>query len=632
MPADQWEEHDVPSAARTHDLAPHQPPPGFDPSATPADLAPRQSREPGASEPAEPAARTRNPTPSRTLGAAGAVGRAVGPWPALLVMAIGLFLVALAVAAAHDGGPGSTPATPATPATWQPAYVVGILLIVVPAAVGLALPRSRPATPAVLALTLAGLLQTAQVLGQPALFVRDADVARILTVREIALSGQPFAAGALAPDLAAVPGLALATTGVQALTGLSVHASALTLVVLVRVVLAGALLLLVTHVTRSSRIGALAVVLYAVNPQLLVAGDLWSPARLATALAVFAAYLLVSRRRGSRISAAAPALVLVAVARTDQRTAVAMVVAVLAWVVVEALVHPAQTSSIPALATAGAVAALAVVVVAVHATTVTTGPANQDRALASPPLPSWLDVAAGLPGWAAGMLTVATVTTVLGVVLGLVRSRLFVGRRVSLAVVLAGAAVLSLLVVAAGALPAGGSIASWAVGLVVTGAAFVTAWWFWQRRPQRWRAALLGVAVGVVGVGGAVAVPTDTAPTGQATVLEGVRGYDPETEAAVTWMSTHLPGDSRVYTTTDAGLLMAIADRQQPVTQLRDESVILQDALSQNNIQYVAADRRRGTAPTPTRLQILADSPSVSTVYDNGSIVVYALEPFRAGG
>ena len=595
-------------------------PPRSSELAAPTSPATRQAGEASApdSPTADPAVPVR-PVRSRLTS----VGRALGPWPAVLLMSAGLLLVANAVAAAGSGANGGSPAT------WQPAHVLGILLIVVPAGVGLALPRTRPATPAVLSLSLAALLQTAQVLAQPALFVRDADVARVLTVREIALTGQPFAAGPLAPDLAAVPGLALATTGVQALTGLSVHASALALVVLGRLVLAGSLYLLVTHVTRSSRIGALAVVLYAVNPQLLVAGDLWSPGRLATALAVFAAYLLVSRRRGARLSAGAAALVLVAVAWTDQRTAVAMVVALLVWVVAEALLHPAQTTSVPALASAAAVTALAVVVVAVHATTVTSGPANQDRAT-STSAPSWLDVAAALPVWAAGLLTAATVLTVLGVVLGLVRSRLFMGRRVSLAVVLAVAAVLSLLVVGAGALPVGRSVAAWAAGLVVVGSGFVSAWWFWQRRPQWWRAALLGLVVGVMGVGGFLGTPTETSPTGQSTVVDGVRGYDPETLAAVTWMSANLPADSRVYTNPDGGLLMAIADRQQPVTQLNDPSTVLQETLSQNDIQYIAADRRGPTAPTTATLKVVADSSVVSTVYDNGSVVVYALEPFRA--
>ena len=614
----------MPGAARSHDLAPHRPPdrrpnhPGNDlppdPAMTPAGLAP---------PPPEAAAPERRPAVGRARDLAPVIGRTIGPWPAVLVMATGLLLVARAVAAAADG------ATGVSPPTSQPAYVLGILLIVVPAAVGLALPRARPSTPAVLALSLAGLLQTAQVLGQPALFVSDADVARILTVQEITLTGQPFASGPLAPDLAAVPGLALATTGVQALTGLSVHASALTLVVLLRLVLGGALLLLVTHVTRSRRIGALAVVVYAVNPQLLVAGDLWSPGRLATALAVFAAYLLVSRRRGSRLSAVAAALVLVAVAWTDQRTAVAMVVALLVWVVAETLLHPANTTSVPALTAAAAVTALAVAVVAVHATTVTSGPASLDRA-ASKAAPSWLDIAAALPGWAAGLLTAATVLTAVGVVLGLVRSRLFVGRRVSLAVVLAVAAVLSLLVVAEGAVPLGRAVSSWAAGLVVVGAAFVSAWWFWQRRPRWWRAALLGLVLGVIGVGGFVAVPSETLPAGQASLVDGVRGYDPETLAAVTWMGANLPADSRVYTDPDGAFLMSVVDRQQPLTQLHDPSSNLQEVLSQNDIQYVAADRRSRTAPTPTTMQVVADSSIVSAVYDNGSVIVYALEPLHA--
>jgi hypothetical protein len=624
----------MPAAARTHNLVPQRP-----------SFSPRRSDDPVTAP--EPAARSwdpagpapalangpstatsvttdRPPVTSRGPDVLASVGRIVGPWPAVLLMAGGLFLVALAVAAANDGATGGAPAA------WQPAFLLGILLIVVPAGVGLALPRARPSTPVVLSLTLAALLQAVQVIGQPALFVRDDDVARILTVREIALTGQPFAAGPLAPDLAAVPGLALATTGVQALTGLSVHASALALVVLARVVLAGSVLLIVTQLTRSSRIGALAVVLYAVNPQLLLAGDLWSPGRLATALAVFAAYLLVSRRRGSRISAGGAALALIAVAWTDQRTAVAMVVALLVWLVAEALLHPAQTSSVPALAAALAVAALAVVVVAVHATTVTGGTARQDRAPASTPAPSWLDVAAAAPGWVAALLTTATVLTVLGVVVGLVRSRLFVGRRVSLAVVLAVAALLSLLVVAAGVLPVGHAVATWSLGLVVVGTAFVSAWWFWQRRPRRWRAALLGVVVALIGVGGAVGAPTDTLPSGQTAVVDGLRGYDPETLAAVTWMSANLPPDSRVYTDADGGLLLAVAARQVPVTQLDDQSANLIDVLSTNDIQYVAADRRRGTAPSPQTLGVVADSPVVSTVYDNGSVVVYALEPLGA--
>ncbi|MEP6628963.1 MAG: hypothetical protein ABJA89_00775 [Lapillicoccus sp.] len=552
-----------------------------------------------------------------------AVARSFGPWPAVLLMSTGLLLVALAATATRPD------AATTDPPTWHPAYVLGILLVVVPAAVGIALPRARPHTPAVLAVAMAALLTTAQLLVRPTVFVRDDDVARVLTVRELVQSEHLFGAGGITPDLAALPGLALATTAVRALTGLSTFASAAVLVVLVQTVLAGVLLLLGRHLTRSARIGALAAVLYAASPSLLVAGDLWSPGRLATALAVLAAYLLVTRRRRSRVSAGPAVLALVAVAWTDQRTAVVAAVGLVVWLLLDALLRPAATSSVPALATATALAVLAVAVVAVHASTVTDGAAVRDRPL-SGTTPTWLDVAGVAPGWAVVLLVAAPVVVVVGVALGLRRSRFFVATRVSAAVLLALGGLLSMLLAGTVGVDAAATASAWGGGLVLVGAAFVPAWWFWQRPPVPARAVALGLAVGLVGLGGAVGVPVANLPAGQTTVVAGARGYDPDTVAAVRWLAATLPADRRVYADPTGGLLLTLVGRQTPVTTLLSDSIVLQQALAENGVQYVVADRRNPSGPSPDTLRIVAQSPVVSTVYDNGAVIVYALEGFDA--
>lgn len=597
----------------------------------------------------------------------GSLGRIVGVGPALLLMSAGLLPMANAVATARESGGGSTA---------QSLYVVGLVAIVLPAALGVVLPRVRTGTRVALALAMAVLLQLSRVVLYPTRFMFHDELIHANVLRQLGETGHLFTENSLLPITAYYPGLEVATNAVQDLTGLSAHTSAAVVLVLARVVLALSILLLIGHITRSLRIGALAVVIYACNPQMLFFNSQFSYQTLALPLAVLTAYLVVSRRRDRRTSLVGAGLALTAVAFTHHVTTALLVLALAVWAFVELAVRRGRPNSVRALmgmTLAGIVAFDLTLVnpgntLGSYLGSIASSSADAvDRLVTGQQSRKVFQNSAGvvtLP-WEQAAIIASLVLTILLLVPALLRSRLFLRQRVAVAVLLALLAMLYPLIPGGHLTVATAEVGDRSAGFVFLGVAFVVAWWWWQRRARWWQAALLAVSVTVIFLGSVVlgAGSISQQLPGPFRVSDDARSIDADNLAVATWMSRHLPAGTRVYADRVGGLLAASVGRQYTITHIGtdvDASRLLLDqsfgpadvtVIRAAGVRYLLADRRDAfglpnqgvyvesgefggdarTAPVPgAALRKFSAVPGVDVIYDNGSIVIYDLEALDA--
>ncbi|MDQ2781819.1 MAG: hypothetical protein M3Y26_04695 [Actinomycetota bacterium] len=600
---------------------------------------------------------------SRASLAFGRVARTVGVGPVLLLMTAGLVPMAVATSTARQAG---------STGDSQGLWVLGLVMVFLPAAVGVALPKVRSSTPIALALAMAVLLQVSRVVLYPTRFMFHDELIHANVLRQIDETGRLFTENSLLPITAYYPGLEIVTNGVQGLTGLSAHTSAVIVLLLARIVMALAILLLVSHVTRSTRIGAVALVIYACNPQMLFFNSQFSYQTLALPLAIFVAYLVLTRRRGSRFSLLGAVLAVTAVAFTHHVTTVLLVAALAVWAIVEALVRRGRVSSARALALtalAGAVAFGVSLLNPGNSLTSYLGSIAQSSADALDLLvssgksrPVFQNAAgvATLP-WERVAIVASLVLTLALLVPALVQSKLFLGKKIAVAVLLALLALLYPIIPGGHLTASTAEVGDRSAGFVFLGVGFVIAWWFWQRRARWWRAAALGLTTTVIFLGSVVLGSGSVSQQlpGPFRVSDDARSIDADNLAAASWMSTHLAVDSKIYTDRVGGLLAASVGRQYTVTHIGtniDASRLLLDPefgqedvdlIRQAGIRYLAADRRnafglpnqgvyiengefggdaRTSAVPSAALRKFSSVPGVSVIYDNGSIVIYDLE------
>lgn len=600
---------------------------------------------------------------SRASLAFGRLARTVGVGPVLLLMTAGLLPMAIATSTARQAG---------STGDSQGLWVLGLVMIFLPAAVGVALPKVRSSTPIALALAMAVLLQVSRVVLYPTRFMFHDELIHANVLRQIDETGRLFTENSLLPITAYYPGLEIVTNGVQSLTGLSAHTSAVIVLLLARIVMALAVLLLVSHVTRSTRIGAVALVIYACNPQMLFFNSQFSYQTLALPLAIFVAYLVLTRRRGSRFSLVGAVMAVAAVAFTHHVTTVLLVAALAVWAIVEALVRRGRVSSARALALtalAGAVAFGVSLLNPGNSLTSYLGSIAQSSAdaldllVASGKSRPVFQNAAGvatLP-WERVAIVASLVLTLALLIPALVKSKLFLGKKIAVAVLLALLALLYPIIPGGHLTASTAEVGDRSAGFVFLGVGFVISWWFWQRRARWWRAAALGLTATVIFLGSVVLGSGSVSQQlpGPFRVSDDARSIDADNLAAASWMSTHLPVDSKIYTDRVGGLLAASVGRQYTVTHIGtniDASRLLLDPefgpddldlIRQAGIRYLAADRRnafglpnqgvyiengefggdaRTSAVPAAALRKFSSVPGVSVIYDNGSIVIYDLE------
>jgi O-antigen/teichoic acid export membrane protein len=592
---------------------------------------------------------------------------AIGVGPVVLLMAVGTLALAHGADLARSGGDS------ATAQTW---YVGGLLLVFVPAAIGILAPRTTPLNRVLLAVAMPVLLQLTRLVLYPTRFMFHDEIIHGNVLRLIDATQRVFVDNPLLPITGDYPGMEVATNGVAALTGLSPHTSAVVVLVLTRVVMSLAVIAIVQRLTGSVRAGAVAGLVYVCNPQLLFFNSQYSYQTLALPLAVFAVYLFQVRRVGARFSLALPMLAVAATSFTHHVTSALLVATWAAWTVLEALVRKGRENQVRSLAAMTAASAgLFVAIVLTPGNTL-------GSYLGSIATSSFTDVQALLGGkqtkavfqnsagvgtapWEQVVVIASLALTVLALAPALWRARTWAQRRVTLAVLLCLVALIYPFVPAGHLTRATSEVGDRAAGFVFLGVAFVLGWWLTRSRLTWWRSGLIAVATAITFIGSVVlgAGSISQQIPGPYQVSSDARSVDPANIAAAQWMAAHLPTGSHVYADRVGGLVAALDGKQFTVRHISsgvDASRLLLDpeftsadvaVVRAAGIRYVVVDRRDAnglpnqgvyvesgefggdarTKPVPLAALTKLDRVlGVQRLYDNGSIAVYDVEALDA--
>lgn len=592
------------------------------------------------------------------------VATLVGAGPALVLMTLGLLPIALAVTRSRDSGSGSS-------ALDQGLYVFGLVVIFAPAAVGVLLPRVSTATRVVLAVAMMVLLQLTRWVVDPVRFVQHNELIHLNGLRQIEQSGALYNDNPLLPVTSFYPGLQVLADAVHDLTGLDNHVSGIVVLLATRVVLALSVLLVVGWVTRSARIGAAAVVVYACNPQMLVFNATFNYQSLALPLAALTVYLVLSRRRGSRFALVPAILALWAVIASHHLTPLLLIGAFLVWALVELVLRRGRPSSVGALMVMVAAGVVGFGVTLLNPGNPLLGYLGEIAASSTSAI---TQVAGGgesrelfqnsagvqTAPWERYAILASLVITLVVLLVSVWRARVLLRAGNAIVVLLLAIALVFPVIPASHLTVATAEVGDRSAGFVFFGVGFVVAWWMWQRPMRRSRAWVLGLGASVVFVGSIVLGSgsiTNQLP-GPFRVSDDARTIDADNLAAADWMSENLPDDSVVYGDRVGGLLAAAYGDQYVVRHVStriDASRLLLDPefgpedvalVEESGIRYLVADRRNAnglpnqdvyiesgefgedgrTAPVPAAaLRKFSSVPGVDAIYDNGSIVIYDL-------
>ncbi|MBB2900745.1 O-antigen/teichoic acid export membrane protein [Kineococcus radiotolerans] len=596
-----------------------------------------------------------------------------GLGPALLATALGLLATALAAARARSTGDDGG----ATQLLWE----LGLVLLIGPAALLAAWPRTSGTVRIWTAVTAAVALQLSRVVLYPDRFMFHDELLHANLLRQISDTGELFGLNPLLPITAYYPGLEAATDGVVDLTGLSAHTGAVLVLLTARLVLSLAVVTLVTRLTRSSRAGAIALVVYACNPQMLFFNSQYSYQTLALPLAVFTVAALASRERGTGRRAVTgmllPLAALAAVTITHHVTAALLLAALAVWTLAEVLLHRSSRRSgahpgdVRALATATLVGTLCFGATLLNpgntlgsylGSIVTSSSTDLGALVAGRQTKALFANTAGVgPAWWEQLLLVgALVITLVALLPSLWAARAWVRTRVTLAVVLVLTAVLWPVVPGGHVARATAEVGDRAAGFVFLGVGFVVAWWLVRRAASKRTAGVFGLAATVTFLGGVVlgSGTVSAQLPGPFLVSADARSVDADNVAAAQWMARSLPPGSRVYADRVSGLLAAADGGMFTVrhisTGIDASRLILDpdftsrdvDLVRAAGIRYLVVDRRDAnglpnqgvyiesgefggegrTRPVPlAALEKFDDVPGVNRIYDNGSLAVYDL-------
>lgn len=529
--------------------------------------------------------------------------------PLLLTMALGVGLMALAADNARgvgsDGGD-------------QAMWVLGQVLIYLPAVVRIALSRTRNGERIALALAVGVMFQLSRRVLYPLHFAYHDELLHATTLGQIEQSGHLFSLNSLLPVSGFYPGLEIVTDAVARLTGLSALNAATLVLVLARVIMILSLIALIRLVSGSTRIGALASVLYMTNPQFLFFNSQYSYQTLALPLAVFAVYAFLSRRRGGRTSLVLPVFTLAGVTMVHHLTGMLLVAAFGALLLIELIIggraqrpvpnrtnrgpgridrlfggrevraDEAATAAVDPVATArrhhqDVVGLLVMTVAGVVLTALAalnpgspvggylvdifanfgggvSGLATGDKAK-----PLFSDSAGSGPApWEQVLLVSGVFIAMACLVLVVYYGRVNLRRRSVAGVALTAVALLYPIIPGGHLSVATAEVGDRAAGFVYVGLAAAVAWWL-SRRALGWRSsAVVGVIATVAFLGGVIlgAGPTARQLPGPYLISADARSIDADNLAAAAFLKTALPPNTRVYADRIGGLL-ADADGNQ---------------------------------------------------------------------
>jgi len=586
-----------------------------------------------------------------------------------LVVATGLLLVAIADAFARTG------------ASWtQMLFWTGMLVLFVPAAIRVASPRASQRERVCLLAILGLGLYLVKVLRSPILYTFFDEMLHWRGANDLLQSGHLFAENPLLPVSPLYPGLESATTAVAAMSGLSVFHAGIVVVATARLLMVLALFALYSEVSRSTRVAALATVLYMTNPHFLFFDAQFAYESLALPIATLTIFATVRRSRAQGGAAVAWTLVIVvglaATVVTHHVTSFILAAFLTCWTVGSLLARrliPGHTGEphpggIPLLAALAAVTWMTFVaspVVPYLASPVLSAAnklryllgdaATRGQALAASGGPT-LPVAERLAGYAA----VASIFVLLPIGAFIVWRHY---RNHTFALVLAG---LALTYPASIALrftqDIGAEVSDRASAFLFVAVGFLLAIVvsrFWIVNRDWKRASIVGAWTAIVLSGGIIIGegPNERLP-GPYLVGADSRSIDQEGISAATWANYFLGPNNRIATDRTNRLLMGSYGEQRPVTGYFDNVSVAdlffarsigtyeRGILQRGGIAYVVVDRRLSTAlplvgvyfeegerdgsqalgpidaAALTKFDQLQDA---SRQFDSGDIVIYAV-------
>jgi hypothetical protein len=573
----------------------------------------------------------------------------------------------------------------------QLGWIAGLVLIFAPAAIRIAA-RSTPIIERVaVAIGLGMMLQFSRLVLNPTSFAFHDELIHAETLRQLNATGRLFAFNPLLPVSAYYPGLEVVTDAVQRLTGLPAFPSATIVLMLARLIMVLGILGVVRVVTGSYRAGAVGVLVYVANPQLLFFNSQYSYQTLALPLALLSIYLFAVRRRGRWFSLLLPLGMSAAVVFTHHLTAALMIAAYAVWLILALVRSRRPPAGLPSdaldrrtratridrrdlgIMTGWGVVLLGLSVinpgnpVASYLGAIGTSSGTELLGLAEGQKAKALfsDSAGSGPAlWEQVLLIAAVViaTAALLLVLGYLRTSWRAARPLAL---LAGlTAILYPLIPAGHLTQATAEVGDRAAGFVFIGTAVVVGAWWWQRQRTRGIQIAFVLACTVVFLGDIVlgAGPTAEQLPGPYEISADARSIDADNLAAATWEDAALPHDSPVYADRTSGLLAAAIGGQDTVLHVStniDASRLLlaptvtsTDAalIRQTKLDYLIVDTRlstglphqqvyiesgeygeagRTTPVTAGALDKFAAVRGVERIYDNGSLVIYDVRGLR---
>ncbi len=521
--------------------------------------------------------------------------------PVLVVMALGLLSMAIAARAGREQLTGALPIS---------LWLAGLVLIVVPTAWAVLAPRTSRRDRLVLAVAVPLTLQLSRFVLHPLSFAFHDELIHATVLRQLLERGALFSENSLLPITGYYPGMEVATAAVTTLTGLSQHTAALVVLLAARLVLSLAILALVERITGSSRVAAVASVLYVLNPQYLFFNSQYSYQTFALPMAVLTVYLVLVRDRPAAGSerwapvraVALPLAALGTVVVSHHVTTGLLIVALAAWALVQRLrdgASPAGRREARALAgfsAAGVLGLAATVAVPGNTLGSYLGAIGESSAQqvdtlfgggAAKPL---FANSAGISSapWEQVMIVVSVLVITAVTALALLRARTWWTRRTSVAILLALVALLWPLTPLGHLTRATSEVGDRAAGFSFVGVCDVVAWWLLRRRAHaagpaedgvvelgpasdpaagaRTSFGMGGVAalltagvVGMVLVGSVIfgAGPLAGQLPGPFRVSADARSVDPYNRAAAAWLDDNVPEGTRVYADRVGGLLTA---------------------------------------------------------------------------
>jgi hypothetical protein len=529
-------------------------------------------------------------------------------------------------------------------------FWAGLALIFLPSAGVLLLSRRGRAARLAVALGFGLALYLAKVVYEPTMFAFHDEFAHYRNAANLLASGQLFGYNPLIRATGYYPGLAAATDAVVRLTGLSVYTSGLILIGCARLVMVGALFLLVDELLGSPRAAGVAVVVYAAEPNFLYWDGQYGYESLALPLALLTICFL-ARRNGRKPSVPAVLCSLataLAVVATHHVTAWALAAFLMAWATAGWLrrrrSHGTSAGAaefvptLPAAVTTGTavvwVAAVAPITVEYLGPVLTRAVAQGFQLITTLHTSRTLFANTGQAATAPEWERLAAIAATL-VILAAVPAALYRSRRSGLPVVakllawssLAWVALLPLRFTADGQETANRSADFLYVGIAICFALLLEPF----LDSSRWRRVLALGLVALVFVGG-ISVSWNysqrLAPDYRLT--NGSAAVTPDDQALAHWMLTALGPGHRIATDSQTGLALGSVGRQDVLSSAEDNARVWLVFYPPTVTSGVLSEIRRSAAQYVVVQWDVLDVPTGNTRFDDSEPAQYYNSPLTA--